>query len=249
MELTTKKFWSDYWHSKNEIFEQPIETNYIFTPLIKSLALNQNFKTACELGGFPGTFSIHVQRDLNLDCSLIDYFIDETLLSKFLQANNLPPDAISWKEEDILAVTSAEKKFDFVFSIGLIEHFQDTKTIIQSHLKYIQPNGRLFLIIPNFTGINGWFQRNFDIENYNKHYIPCMNPVLLQNLLKELGGENVQGGYWGNFTIWLENYNQQNFLSKSLFKLTWAIGKTISKLIPINGKINSPFIWVAADFK
>ena len=184
MELTTRKFWSDYWYSKSEEFEQPVQTNYIFTPLIKKLIAEQNFQTACELGGFPGTFSIHVQRDLKLNCCLIDYFVDENLLLKFLSANNLAKDAISLKEEDILASSSPDQKFDFVFSIGLIEHFQDTKTIISSHLKYINANGRLFLIIPNFTGINGWFQRKFDIENYNKHYIPCMDPDLLKETLK-----------------------------------------------------------------
>lgn len=247
MELTTRKFWSDYWYSKIEEFEKPVASNYMFTPLFRNLIEGKNFKNACELGGFPGTFSIHVQRDLSLPCCLIDYFIDSTLFEKFLQANQLPSNAIEWKEEDILSTPTAEKTFDFIFSIGLIEHFEDTKTVISAHIKYINEGGRLFILIPNFTGINGWFQRKFDIENYKKHYIPCMDPNYLKSILKELGCKNIQGGYWGNFTIWLENYSSQNLLSKLFFKASWVMGKVISKIIPVNAKTTSPYIWVAAD--
>lgn len=247
MELTTRQFWSNYWHSKSEEFEKPVQTNYIFTPLLKQLTKQTSFTSACELGGFPGTFSIHMQRDLQLKCCLIDYFIDESLLLKFFNANNLADNAIEWKEEDILNTPIPEKKFDFVYSIGLIEHFEDTKTIIKAHLNYVNQNGRVFIIIPNFTGINGWFQRKFDLENYNKHYIPCMDPKLLHGILEELGCKNVQSGYWGNFTIWLENYQQQNLLTKLFFKTTWALGKILSKIIPVNAKKNSPYIWISGD--
>jgi hypothetical protein len=96
MELTTRKFWSDYWHSKIEEFEKPVRTDYVFTPLFREVTANKGFTEACELGGFPGTFSIHVQRDLGIPCSLVDYFIDESLLHRFLKANHLATYALEW---------------------------------------------------------------------------------------------------------------------------------------------------------
>ncbi|MEK0421783.1 MAG: hypothetical protein RLZZ161_1634 [Bacteroidota bacterium] len=247
MELTTRKFWSDYWHSKIEEFEKPVRTEYVFTPLFRQVISAGSFHNACELGGFPGTFSIHVQRDLGLPCSLVDYFIDESLLHRFLSANQLAKDALEWKEADILAAEPAHQTFDFVFSIGLIEHFEDTQAILKAHVKYVKSGGRLFLILPNFTGINGWFQRRFDKDNYVKHYIPCMNPEMLKNTLSELGGKQVQGGYWGNFSIWLENYNAQPARVKFFFKISWFTGKILSKLFGLKGKTTSPYIWVACD--
>ena len=247
MELTTRKFWSDYWHSKIEEFSKPVKKDYIFTPLFREMLAGQGYNSACELGGFPGTFSIHVQRDLGLQCSLVDYFIDENLLHQFLKANNLPEGALDWKEADILTNEPAHQTYDFVFSIGLIEHFEDTRQILKAHLKYVKPGGRLLIILPNFTGINGWFQRKFDKENYDKHYIPCMNPELLKNTLGELDGKQVQGGFLGNFSIWLENYQTQPLWAKALFKLSWFCGKTLSKIFKLNNKTTAPYIWVACD--
>lgn len=247
MELTTRKFWSDYWHSKIEEFEKPVRTEYVFTRLFQDVLTGKSFKHACELGGFPGTFSIHVQRDLGLPCSLVDYFIDESLLHRFLSANHLGKDALEWKEADILAAEPAHQTFDFVFSIGLIEHFEDTQAILKAHVKYVKSGGRLFLILPNFTGINGWFQRKFDKENYDKHFIPCMDPELLKRMLAGLGGKQVQGGYWGNFSIWLENYASQPAWVKLFFKASWFSGKVIAKLLGMKGKTTAPYIWVACD--
>lgn len=247
MELTTRKFWSDYWNSKMEEFEKPVKSEYIFTPLFREVLSGKGFKDACELGGFPGTFSIHIQRDLGVPCSLVDYFIDDKLLKRFLTANRLPDQALTWKETDILVDEPAHQTFDFVFSIGLIEHFEDTHQILKAHLKYIKPGGRLLIILPNFTGINGWFQRNFDKENYDKHFIPCMNPELLKTILNDLGGKQVKGGFWGNFSIWLENYPTQPFWVKTFFKFTWFGGKIIAKIFNLNNKTTAPYIWVSCD--
>ncbi|MBM3399510.1 MAG: class I SAM-dependent methyltransferase [Bacteroidetes bacterium] len=247
MELTTRKFWSDYWHSKIEEFEKPVKSDYIFTPLFREMLSGKRFADACELGGFPGTFSIHVQRDLSLPCSLVDYFIDDALLQKFLKANNLAPDALAWKEADILMNEPAHQTFDFVFSIGLIEHFENTKEILQAHLKYMKAGGRLLIILPNFTGINGWFQRKFDRENYDKHFIPCMDPHALEKTLEELGGKQVQGGFLGNFSIWLENYATQPAWVKVFFKISWLAGKVLAKVLGLKGKTTAPYIWVACD--
>jgi SAM-dependent methyltransferase len=247
MELTTRKFWSDYWHSKSEEFEKPVKTEYIFTPLFRNMLAGKGFSDACELGGFPGTFSIHVQRDLGLPCSLVDYFIDDALLHRFLKANDLAEDALAWKEADILINEPAHQTYDFVFSIGLIEHFENTKAILQAHIKYVKPGGRLLIILPNFTGINGWFQRSFDKENYDKHFIPCMNPELLKNTLAELGGKQVQGGFLGNFSIWLENYPSQPAWVKLFFKASWFAGKVFTKMFGLNNKTTAPYIWVACD--
>jgi SAM-dependent methyltransferase len=169
------------------------------------------------------------------------------LLHRFLSANHLAPDALEWKEADILAAEPAHQTFDFVFSIGLIEHFEDTQAILKAHVKYVKSGGRLFLILPNFTGINGWFQRKFDKENYDKHFIPCMDPELLKRMLAGLGGKQVQGGYWGNFSIWLENYASQPAWVKLFFKASWFSGKVIAKLLGMKGKTTAPYIWVACD--
>ncbi|MDH7506387.1 MAG: class I SAM-dependent methyltransferase [Candidatus Thermoplasmatota archaeon] len=48
-------------------------------------------------------------------------------------------------------------KFDIVFSVGLIEHFDEPKLVIEKHLELLKPGGLLICIIPNFIGFQGSF--------------------------------------------------------------------------------------------
>ena len=88
-----------------------------------------------------------------------------------------------------------EKKYDLVLSCGLIEHFEDTKAIIKSHIQFLNKGGKLLITLPNFTGVNGWVQQKFDNENYLKHNIKSMDPVLLSQIAKELHLKNIKVYY------------------------------------------------------
>jgi 2-polyprenyl-3-methyl-5-hydroxy-6-metoxy-1,4-benzoquinol methylase len=70
---------------------------------------------------------------------------------------------------------SLPKSTIWCFPFGLIEHFNDTKFIIGEHLKFLKPGGTLFITLPNFKSVNGWVQRSFDKENYDKHNINSMD--------------------------------------------------------------------------
>jgi len=247
MELTSREFWSGYWRNKSDEFKLPIQSEYLFTPLFRKEIENMKPSNAVELGGFPGTFSIYLNKYFQLPTTLVDYFIDDELLHQFMEANDLKSGDLTWKEADILTEGLLHDTYDFVFSIGLIEHFEDTTQILRSHVKYVRIGGSLLIVLPNFRGINGWFQRNFDIENYNKHYIQCMDPQLLKQELKNLGCTNIEAGYFAKFSIWLENYKLQPVWAKALFKATWTMGKILSKIVPMDSKLFSPYIQIRAE--
>jgi SAM-dependent methyltransferase len=139
--------------------------------------------------------------------------------------------------------------FDLAISNGLIEHFEDTKDIIARHIDFLKPDGILFISLPNFKGLNGWFQKTFDPENYNKHYIPCMDIAFLQNTCKELNLENIDVKYTGGFMIWLENESTQPIWVKLFKKACWLPFKLFFKLVPIETKFFSPYILITAQKK
>ncbi len=62
-----------------------------------------------------------------------------------------------------------EGNFDIVFSIGLVEHFEDTADVISHLAKLLKPGGRLITLIPNMYGITGGLQRLFCREVYDLH--------------------------------------------------------------------------------
>ncbi|MEO6148792.1 MAG: methyltransferase domain-containing protein, partial [Mucilaginibacter sp.] len=175
--LTDRSFWQSFWESKTGLIF-PIKADYVFGDIIGPLIAEKRIKTAIELGGFPGYYAIYLKKYQKLDTTLFDYYIHPGIIKQLLNTNGLTESDITIIEADLFNYTP-EKQYDLVTSFGLIEHFNDTKAIIETHLQFLKPGGALFITLPNFTGVNGWVQRSFDIENYNKHNINSMNLQLL----------------------------------------------------------------------
>jgi SAM-dependent methyltransferase len=248
MEYTDRAFWRNYWLQKPDLFNKPIDRKSLFLPLFQDLVSKNNFTSAVEIGGFPGTFSVLMQLEYGIPTDLVDYFVDQALLNQFIAANEFESKKLNAYEIDVFTDFVPPKRYDLVFSIGLIEHFDDTKRIVQGHVKFMNDNGVLLIIIPNFRGINGWFQRTFDIENYNKHYIACMDAGYLRPHFGDF--KEVEIDYFGGFSIWLENYKTQNVMVKLFFKSVWLLGKVLFKVFKPVNRFFSPYIYIkASNFK
>ncbi|WP_295770456.1 class I SAM-dependent methyltransferase [uncultured Mucilaginibacter sp.] len=243
-ELTDRKFWANYWESKTGLAFQ-VPANYTFHQLFKKLLAEKPIKSAIELGGFPGYYAIFLKKYFGLETSLFDFYVHEPILKEVLAANQLTPQNVKVIEGDLYK-HEPQEQYDLVLSCGLIEHFNDTKDIIARHLTFLKPGGTLFITLPNFTGVNGWVQRTYDMDNYNKHNINSMNPALLAAYCKELGLKDVEAYYYGHFSIWLENMKQQSGLTKGFLKALWFAGKVFTKVVPVESKGLSPYIVVKA---
>lgn len=240
--LTERKFWEDYWNNKRDTIVSKVpETGFHSQELDKVISAN-SFKSSVELGGFPGTFSVYIKKKYNLETTLVDYFIDRSIVDDLVALNGLKPGAINLIEDDLTLNHEVTEKYDLVFSIGLIEHFLDTKAIIKRHLDYLNPTGELLIILPNFRGINGWLQRKFDKDNYDAHNIASMDLDLLRSIAKELELKEVSVYYKGKFSIWLENIKTQPAVVKLFMKGLFVAGKVFTKVIPIESKSLSPLI-------
>ena len=242
--LTDRSFWKSFWESrKNLIFK--LKANYIFGDILEDLITKNGIKNAVELGGFPGYYSIYLKIYKKIDTTLFDYFVHYGLIKELLEVNGLKEGDINIIEADLFNY-KPEKLFDMVLSFGLIEHFNDTASIIETHLQFLKPGGVLFVTLPNFTGVNGWVQRTFDKENYYKHYIDCMNPEFLDEICQKLGLKNVECYFHGKFTVWLENKSEQSKIAKLIVRTIWVAGKAFNTIIPVKGKFLSPFIVLKA---
>jgi SAM-dependent methyltransferase len=243
--LTDRAFWKSFWESRIGLIFS-IKPDYVFGDILAKIIKQKNTKTAIELGGFPGYYAIYLKKYQQLNTTLLDYFIHRDLVNQLLAANGMNRDDINIIEADLFNYIPPEQ-YDMVLSFGLIEHFADTRGIIATHLPFLKPAGTLFITLPNFTGVNGWVQRNFDRENYDKHYIASMNPTLLAEYCRQLGLKNVEAYYHGGFSIWLENKAHQSAITKGFVKALWLAGKMISKVVPVESKLMSPYIVVKAE--
>ena len=242
--LTDRPFWKAFWESRKGLIFY-IKPNYIFGDILAKLIAEKKIKTAIELGGFPGYYSAYLKKYQHLDTTLFDYFIHEGLINQLLEKNDLKPGDINIIEADLFKYKT-EQLYDMVLSFGLIEHFNDTQSIIETHLQFLKPGGVLFITLPNFKGVNGWVQRKFDRDNYDKHNINSMDLALLANACKALGLKEVEAYYHGKFTVWLENKSEQSSIAKAIVKTIWFAGKIATKLVPVESKSLSPYIVLKA---
>ena len=242
--LTDRNFWTRYWESKPDL-AIPVTPDYLFHQQLESVIKSEQPQTAVELGGFPGYYAIFLKKYFGIESTLFDYFVHPEILNAVLSRNGLSQKDITVLEADLFSYIPVQQ-YDLVLSCGLIEHFEDTKDIIARHLTFLKPGGTLFITLPNFKSVNGWVQRNFDNENYLKHNIKCMDPELLSGILKELNLKEVKAGYFGRYSVWLENKNQKSALTKAFIKTIWFIGKVATKVIPIETRQLSPYIVLEA---
>ena len=243
-QLTDRTFWTRYWESKPDLAIQ-IDKNYLFHQQLEKIIKKNKTQTAIELGGFPGYYSIFLTKYLGIRTTLFDYFIHTDILKRVLYTNGLKEDDITVIENDLFKY-HPEKKYDLVLSCGLIEHFKDTKDIIERHLQFLKPGGILFITLPNFKSVNGWVQKKFNHENYLKHNIDCMDTEYLRKILKELGLTALQASYYGKYSVWLENKDQKSALTRAFIRTLWYIGKVATKWVPLESKYLAPYIILEA---
>mgnify|MGYP003495625468 FL=1 len=243
--LTDRLFWSNYWESKLDLAVR-IEPNYLFHQQLLPLIKHAKPDTAIELGGFPGYYSIFLKKYFAIDTTLFDFFVHQGILNKVLAKNGLDDKDVSIIEADLFHFTPSNQ-YDLVLSCGLIEHFIDTQDVLAHHVKFLKPGGSLFVTLPNFRGVNGWIQRVFDRDNYQKHHIHCMDVALLRRCCHQLGLKNVQVNYTGRFSVWLEHKEQKSWPTRLLVKTIWYLGKLITKLVPFESKCLSPYLVIKAE--
>ena len=239
-QLTTRAFWQTYWESKTDLARR-LDRYYELGDLVEAFLQGKKIKPAIELGGFPGYYATLLHKHYGISSTLLDYFVHPPLVEDLLKANDLKPDAIQVIEADLFTHLPSQT-YDLVISCGLIEHFEDLDDILFRHLQFVPSGGHVLITLPNFRGINGWIQKTFDRDNYDKHNVRIMDREVLRASAMKMGMEEVQVFYFRKFSVWLEKENQHPIFVRGLVTAIWLMGKIITRLFPFDSKIGSPYL-------
>ena len=150
-----------------------------------------------EIGGAPGQYLVYLHKQFGYKVSCLDY--SETGCEKTRENFKLLDIPVNVYHKDIFSDLSELPLYDVVFSMGLIEHFEDVKVIVNNHLKLLKPGGILILGMPNFRGINKLFLKRLAPELLKKHNLKTMNISTWKVFENELNIQPLFKGYVGGF--------------------------------------------------
>lgn len=232
--ITDRSHWDEYW--KNFRFDK-ISRKVFFEKYMPRLRRGASF---IEIGGFPGIFATYFYKQGVKDVSILDFYIDDSVVRRLEEQNQLPLHTIQCICADLFAF-SPDKRYDVVFSLGFIEHFQDTRDVIERHVNLLSEKGQLLILIPNFLGLNGKIQARYDKENLDAHNLKSMEIPHLKEIMRSFGLHDISIEYIGRPVLWLEPKPQNREHLKKIKLLSYA-----AKLFPVKGRFLSPFIAIYA---
>ncbi|MDR1054255.1 MAG: class I SAM-dependent methyltransferase [Prevotellaceae bacterium] len=234
--LTDRAFWERYW--TNYQYEK-IPSKIIYSSYIRHF---QNKKSFIEIGGFPGINAAYFYKNVCKDVTLLDFYIDKKIVNNLETYNQIPVNTIQCIESDFLKFEN-DRYYDIVLSVGFIEHFKNTKDIIECHVKLLSDKGSLLIILPNFRGINGFLQYISDRKHFKAHNLNSMKIKNLKQIMYELKFDNAQISYTRKPMLWLEpKPTKANKIERKIIKVfSYAL-----KLFPIKCRLLSPYIIIFA---
>lgn len=174
MELTSKKYWQDYYQASSED-RQLITTicgayDFYWDMMVKSC--HQPPQSVLEIGAFPGRYLGYVASRYKLKATGLDFNPDAEKVKRSMVAMGVPD--FNYICSDFLLHTPTQK-FDVVFSNGFIEHFSNYDEVLDKHVAYLNDGGSLLVMIPNKRYLRKVYGYLLDYENLKAHNLKCMN--------------------------------------------------------------------------
>lgn len=172
-----KSHWEANWRSA--ISNKPLSLlnvfNYDICRLFKRELKSTPRPKMVEIGFAPGKLLRHFEKHLAGSCVGYDYSeIGCDLARKFLGSER---SRISIVCQDVIKHPPSNEAANCVYSVGVVEHFEDPDNMVWAHLAGLEQRGKVIIVMPNYTGLNGRLQRFLDPENISIHNLALMTPA------------------------------------------------------------------------
>ena len=194
--LTDKSYWESEWSAEIKGVNRS-QSEQLLSPLIDFLDSRQSEPLkVLEIGCCPGEMLRAISHCLpNASLSGVDICsgaLESTAI--FLDHESIQADLHCVSLEDF----SPKDKFDVIFSIGLLEHFENPLSAIEKMLKLLSPRGIFFATVPQY---NTWLQRRLihvvDPGMWQAHDPLLMNELRFKQVMSKAGLTAIQSGIVG----------------------------------------------------
>ncbi len=182
------------------------------------------------------------------------YGIDFSELGCQLAKRNLQRGGVDGKIfcEDVFKFAKKHPgKFDFVYSMGLIEHFTDTQLILQELSNLLKSTGRMLTVFPNLRGMYTPIARVASPKLLATHQV--ITPLELAAALQDAGFHVTEFGYTGgalklsvvDYSPWrsvLGRWGHEG-LCKFVNLADIVVGNLLTGLQVPNQQLTSPYVY------
>ncbi len=234
--MPKKEYWDELWN-KNPLLEEEIkkyEDQYLLPELLN--CINRYCLTGqirwLEAGCGPGYWNFLFSADERIDFS-VGVDISDCLLEAQRYKKKHKLSSPYFAKADILKLPFKPERFDFITSLGVIEHFKQPRLPLLEMKRMLKPGGILFLNTPN-KGIWSLRTKYFPIDEYEDYY----RPHELKEMLEQCDFEVLEyyaRGFSNSIMTVLYNiydYNQHSFLSRGYHLALNYIKKALKRFDP-----------------
>lgn len=191
-----------------------------------------------EIGCAPGKQLAYVSKVLGAKVSGIDYSTAGVgYTNKLFGALDIDGDV---RCEDMFNSSFPSDSFDVVYSIGVVEHFDDPRQLIEIHTEFLGHGGTVLIAIPNYGGIYGRLQGRFDPENLSIHNLDMMHIDSFRRLAPRNSVSGAEVFTYGRFNPWL--INRERKMPAIAAKILCMTGNFTALLQPFNINAISPML-------
>lgn len=247
--LSTEKYWSDHWENRPLPVEFDINNNSIYNEnflqvhqYYQSIFISSSGKKIIEVGCGDSVYLPYFHKAFGLEITGIDYTdigckrAEQILSNAGVKGTIIKADLFDLPENLL-------HQFDFVYSGGVIEHFEDTSHAIAQLKKLLKPGGYIITSIPNITGFNFFVLKYLNREVYDIHKIFSRQDFVQ---FHTSNGLVFQSLYFLPISFYIVTDGKTG-ISKLLIiffnKLFFIIGKIFSSIINLSKKkTNIPYL-------
>lgn len=210
--LTDAAYWDQHWATVTLPVAHTWENSTGLTRgilgVIEAVTKDRRPRQVLEVGGAPGGYLAYFAGRYSSEVHSLDYSATGCRATKENFRRLGYP--VRVHQADLFAVGPQLPKFDLVYSLGLIEHFEDTQRVVRAHRDLLKPGGLLILGVPHFVwvfwpllqllapritrghnrqalAIEGWaaFEHALDLKPLRKCYIGGFQPWAMSSVIDE----------------------------------------------------------------
>jgi 2-polyprenyl-3-methyl-5-hydroxy-6-metoxy-1,4-benzoquinol methylase len=191
-----------------------------------------------EIGCAPGKYLAWAASITGTEAAGLDYSKPGVDLSRWLfKALELRGDI---REEDVFQSSFPPASFDLVYSLGVIEHFDDPRPLVKMHVDFLKPNGTALIAVPNYGGVYGKLQQWADASLLGMHNLSIMSCDALARLAPQNDGNRVDAFPTGRVDPAVVTWSHR--MPGSLAKVVQLALNTAGLLQPIAIPALAPFL-------